>query len=416
MRTIRQLTEADWEAFITISVNAYPGIKVVTAVDRQRFRQRNEQMIADPIVSLWGAFENGRLLGAMRLFDFAMTLHETSVLMGGIGSVAVDLAYKKRKVAYDMIQFFLRHYREKGAALTALYPFRPDFYRQMGFGYGTKMNQYRVEPASLPRSSTTHIAFLTEKDKEAVMACYGRYAQQTHGMMTLPTYTWDQLFTEPSLKIVGYKSGGEIRGYLIFAFQQGQGGHFLSNEILVRAIVYENPAVLAELLGFLHTQADQIERIVINTQDEDFHFLLADPRFEGELMLPRVLYHQSNTQGVGLMYRVIDVPRLFEQLADHDFGGQTCRLKLTVRDSFLPENAGSWIVGFENGRARLLSDPTHDIAIELDVAAFSSLIMGTVSFRQLVFYSLAIVSDPAQIETVNRLFHTAQKPICMTSF
>ena len=86
----------------------------------------------------------------MRLFDFRMTLHETAVSIGGVGGVAVDLAHKKQKVARDMILFFLRHYREKGAALTTLHPFRPDFYRQMGFGHGTKMNQYRVKPASLP--------------------------------------------------------------------------------------------------------------------------------------------------------------------------------------------------------------------------------------------------------------------------
>ncbi len=416
MRTIRELTDADLDAYVTVAANAYPGIKVATEADRQRFRERDKQMTADPIVSLWGLFENGRLLGVMHLFDFEMTLHETPVLVGGVGGVAVDLAYKKRKVAYDMIQFFLRHYREKGAAMTALYPFRPDFYRKMGFGYGAKMNQYRVKPDSLPRASTTHIAFLTERDKEAMMACYGRYAQQTHGMMTLPAYTWDHLFTEPGMKMIGYKSGGKIRGYLVFTFQPGPGGHFLSNEILVRAIVYENKAALAEMLGFLHTQADQIERIVINTQDEDFHFLLADPRTDGDLMLPRVLYHQSNTQGVGLMYRVIDVPRLFELLTDHDFGGQTCRLKLSIRDSFLPDNEGSWVIGFENGRFQPQPNSPHDAEIQLDIASFSSLIMGTVSFRQLAVYGLAQISDSAHIETVDKLFHAAQKPVCMTSF
>lgn len=416
MRIIRELSEADWDEFIAISANAYPGIKIVTAADRQRYRQRMEMMDADPIISLFGVVENGRLLGGMRFFDFTMTLCKTSVLVGGVGGIAVDLVFKKQKAARDMIRFFLRHYRDKGAALTALYPFRPDFYRRMGFGYGTKMSQYRVQPASLPQGERTHIAFLSALDKRAMQACYGRFAQQTHGMMSRPAHTWDAVFAEPGVPAVGFKRDGQIQGYLIFSFQPGPAGHFLSNEMLVRELVYENQDALAELLAFLHTQADQIERIIINTQDEDFHFLLHDPRQDGNLMLPRVLYHQSNTQGVGLMYRVIDAPRLFAALAGHDFGGQTCRLKLTLADSFLPENAGSWVIGFENGRSRILPGDAHDIAVKLDVAEFSSLIMGTVSLRQLVAYRLAAISDPADIETVDRLFHTPRKPICMTSF
>jgi predicted acetyltransferase len=57
-----------------------------------------------------------------------------------------------------MMLYFLRHYREQGAPLVALYPFRPDFYRQMGFGYGTKMDQHRVKPSALPRGPSKSLS------------------------------------------------------------------------------------------------------------------------------------------------------------------------------------------------------------------------------------------------------------------
>jgi predicted acetyltransferase len=399
-----------------VMTNAYPGINLVTEADRERFLQRTEQMLAEPSVKNWGLFADDALLGIMRLFDFEMTLHKTPVLVGGVGGVAVDLAHKKQKVARDMIQFFLRHYREKGAALTALYPFRPDFYRQMGFGHGTKMNQYRVKPTSLPRTRMDDVAFLTDGDRDGVVACYGRYTTQTHGMFARHDYTWDAVFTEPSIRIAGYKQDGLIEGYIIFAFQPGKAQHFMSNELLVRELVYETPEALAQLLTFLHLQADQIARIIFHTQDDSFHFLLHDPRLDDEFMMRPTLYHESNKQGVGLMYRVVNVPRFFEQLADHDFGGQTCRLKVTLHDSFLPENEGDWVVGFVNGRAQLLSSTHYDAAIELNVSEFSSLVMGTIDFDQLLEYRLASISDASVIGTVTRLFRTSQKPICMTNF
>ncbi len=416
MRQIRELTSTDNETLVTIMANAYPGINIVTDSDRERFLQRTEQMMTEPAVKNWGLFADDDLLGIMRLFDFSMTLHETPVLVGGVGGVAVDLAHKKQKVARDMIQFFLRHYREKGAALTTLYPFRPDFYRQMGFGYGTKMNQYRLKPASLPRTKMDEVTFLTDADREAVVACYGRYAAQTHGMLARHTYTWDAIFTDPAIRKVGYKQNGRIQGYIIFTFQPGKADHFMSNELLVRELVYETPEALSQLLTFLHLQADQIGRIIVNTQDESFHYLLNDPRLDGELMLKPTLYHECSRQGVGLMYRVVDVPRLFNQLTEHDFGGQTLRLKLTLHDSFLPENAGSWVIGFENGRAQLLPSDAYDTAIELNVSEFSSLMMGAVDFRQLFTYHLAAISDANTVETVARLFRVPQKPICMTNF
>ncbi len=116
------------------------------------------------------------------------------------------------------------------------------------------------------------------------------------------------------------------------------------------------------------------------------------------------------------MYRVLDVNRLFEVLKEHDFGGQSCRLKLTVADSFLPENAGSTTIHFKNGRPLLQPDEAHDVEIHMDISSFSSMVMGCVDFERLYTYSQARISDASYIETVSDLFRTRHKPICLTAF
>ena len=131
---------------------------------------------------------------------------------------------------------------------------------------------------------------------------------------------------------LGYWADGQLQGYLLFSFEPVPNGNFLRNNIVVRTLLYENSVALRGLLAFLRTQADQIEAVVLNTQDEDFHLLLHDPRNGSHNLMPSV-YHESNTQGVGIMYRVIDVPRLFALLAGHNFGGQTLTVQLNLRDS-----------------------------------------------------------------------------------
>ena len=412
MSDIRILTADDFDALVALWADAYPGAKIE---DRARFKERLLKVQQeDPTTNFYGLFREGHLLGIMCLYDFVSNFLGARVPTGGVGQIAVHLAHKKEHVAKEMVDYFLHHYRDRGAPLAALYPFRPDFYRAMGFGYGTKMNQYRLKPAALPKGpSKAHVRYLTEADKPALAACYQRVAEHTHGMMDKTERELRRLFANPEQRLVGCELDGEIRGYVAFGFEQGE--TFITNDLHIREFIYETREALAELLTFLHTQADQIRHIYVETQDEDWHFLPLDPRNDSGRLIPDV-YHETNAQGVGLMYRVLDVAAMFDRLTGRDFGGQTCTLKLTVADSFMPENAGSLLLRFEAGQVQRLDGGPHDVQVRLDIAEFSSLLAGAVRFSSLYRYGLVAISDEAWIDTIERLFAVAQKPVCTTSF
>ncbi len=413
---IRRLTADELPAFAAIAANAYPGMSVTTPEDRQRMVERWMPQLADPAVAYTGAFRDGTLVGGMKLYDFTMNIFGTQTLTGGVGLVAVDLAHKKEHVARDMVRAFIHHYRERGAPLVELYPFRPDFYRQMGFGYGTKQNGYSFAPASLPQSATReHVRFLTVEDARAMAECYKRMQRRTHGLIARTAATWERVFATPEQRIVGYVRDGLVAGYLVFTLKPDPTVNWITTDIEVAELIYETPDALCELLAFLRSQSDQIRRIVIATQDDELHFMPSDPRDGTNRILAHVA-HAADTQAVGIMYRVVDVPGIFAILREHDFGGQTLRLKLTVRDSFIPENNGDVVVHFNNGRPVVAGDSDSDTQISLDVAEFSSLLMGCVSFRSLHNYGLARISDPAHVDAVDRLFRAERKPLCLTNF
>lgn len=116
------------------------------------------------------------------------------------------------------------------------------------------------------------------------------------------------------------------------------------------------------------------------------------------------------------MYRVVDTPAVFDLLRERDFGGQTCKLKLTVEDSFLPENAGSTLLWFEDGHLRVVDDGLHDVEVRLDIAEFSSMLVGAVNFRKLYSYGLADLTDPEYVGPVDKIFAVGTKPVCTTQF
>lgn len=197
---------------------------------------------------------------------------------------------------------------------------------------------------------------------------------------------------------------------MTFFFQPDPKGKYY---IHVTELLFNDREVLSELLCFLNSQSDQMEKIIIDTYDEYFHFLSDNPA-NGEPAT--FLHHQTNTEEAGLMYRVINNQQLFESLRDHNFNGVTLTLKLNIHDNYFLKNNESLIIQFENGRPNLVASGLNPVEIEMDIAEFSSMVMGVVPFSQLYRYSKAEISDTEFLTVIDKLFFTGEKPVCYTKF
>ncbi|MHA2039676.1 MAG: GNAT family N-acetyltransferase, partial [Promethearchaeota archaeon] len=388
MNIVRKLKDDEFIDYIEVFHGAYPALARPMPEEKKQkwidsmIKKNNEY----PEENYYGYFRDNKLLGGMIFYDFQMNIFSTTVTVGGVGDVCISLLNKKEHIAKEMMKYFHNHYREKGVPLTLLYPFRPDFYAKMGYGFGKKMNQYCFKAKFLPTKTKTNLRYLNSNDTRAVAECFNRTASKVHGMIFRPEYKFKDMFT--NLRVVGYEEEGRILGFIAFRFKQLDQANMIRNNILLREFIYENRSAFQALLAFLKTQHDQIHRIVYNTPDDHFHHLLFDPRSKGN----KSFFHisqESNIQGVGMMYRVIDTSRIFELLKDHNFGNQTLKLKITLIDTFLPENEGSIMLNFQKGTVSVLSDNAFDVEIRLKVADFSSLILGVISFRKLYNYNIA---------------------------
>lgn len=408
---IRALRDDELDAFVRIGKGAYPG--VVIGADELLERVRRTAGDRDPTITQVGAFRDGELVGVMRYYDFTMAFHGLMLPVGGVGFVAVDLLHKKEHVAKEMIAAYLRHYRGRGAPLAALYPFRPDFYRAMGFGYGSRLNAYRFPTAAFPAGPRNSLRHLSHEDAPAILACHNRYVARTHGLFVRGEALMRRIVEVPERRAVGYVAGGQIEGYLIYQFQRG--ATFIDNSLEVVELIAEHPAALRQLCAFIQTQADQVARVAWNTHDDQLHHLVSDPR-NGSGNLHNPVSHETNAQGSGIMYRLLDTAGFFRAVAGHSFGGESLTLALDVRDSFLPENQGEVIVRFEGGRPTLDPAARPNARIAIGVEYLSSLVMGSAEFRSLLAHGLAEIDEPGYSGNVHRLFLSEARPMCLTAF
>jgi predicted acetyltransferase len=414
MSEVRLIRDDEFEDYARITLDSYPAMFTdVTEERRQGWIMRMKAAQRDDdSVNYYGCYRGGEMVGGMRLHDFKMTLYESPILVGGVGNVCVDLLRRKMHVSKELMEYFHRHYRGRGAKLVALYPFRSDYYMKMGYGYGRKMNQYRFRPEDLPRGSRENVSYLHESDVEALTACFNRYAHGTHGMIEKRRSYFERFVNR--FKVVGYRDGGEVRGFVAFGYKKLMEDHVLHQNLEIHTLIFETPEALYGLLSFLGVQLDQVDRVVLNTMDDDLHFVSKDPR-DG---VPNMFYtsQETNVQGIGIMYRVIDTRGIWDELAGHIFNGVSLKTKLTVDDSFLPENDGAVVVHFTDGKPVVVEGGGYDVEITLDVAWFSSLIMGVVDFRNLWMMGLAEVSDEGYVDTLDTLFHAQRRPVTIEEF
>ncbi|MHA1444729.1 MAG: GNAT family N-acetyltransferase [Candidatus Hodarchaeales archaeon] len=415
--TVRELKDDEFAEYQRIVMQAYPAMLPdnFSAEAKQEWleRMKKSNLENNSDRKYYGVFDSDRLLGGMNYFDFTMTVFSQLLQVGGVGLICVDLLHKKQHVAKSIMKAFHDHYYKLGVPITILYPFRPDFYAAMGYGLGKKMNRYQFKQSDLPKTVKKHLLPLNPSHKTLVTECFNRYASVTHGMIQKTEAALERRLSSPN--VIGYKKNGLIQGFLHFTFKKVDPDHFILHDLIVEELIYENSEVLAELLTYLHSQADQVRNIFFSTQDDYFHYLLHDPR-NGEKNI-FLTSQESNLQGLGIMYRIINAQKLFTDLRNHNFGNQTISLKLTLKDSFQQSNNGSFVIKFDQGQSHIQNQSDSvDVEIILDIKYFSSIFIGVVSFKKLYQLGLVAISDVKYLDLVNKLFMTDIPPITTQQF
>lgn len=417
MSDIRLLTLPDLPRALEIRQKAYPIFEGRTPESQQRSLERLAMQLEQSHLALYGLFRDDEMAGVMKLFDFQMNFMGQTVPVGGLSGVAVDVIDKKKGVARELVEFCQRHYEERGYLFTALYPFRPDFYRQMGYGFGSKMYEYRVDPAGLRvnRSARQHLYHATMAELDELQACYQRLYQRTHGLMAHSRYLFRDFHDHQDNHFLVYRPGTDVEGYLIYRFHKLSDDNFLRQEIHVREMMYEHPAALEAMLAFLQVQADQVEQVRFISQDPALHYRFHDPRDAAQRLFPSV-NHQIAAVGVGLMYRLTSVPNLLHSLRDHRFGRGKLTLQLELEDDFMPEYGGTFMIRCEEGQIRAANNGAADVKLRIQMADFSAVLMGCTNLADLHRLGLVTLSDPTWLELVDGLFRLPQPPICVTPF
>lgn len=411
MYTIRKIAKDDFENFFRIASNAYPGF----GFNQERFLKQLEEDLDYPYVEAFGCFEGDTQVGNFSLHHFTMNYRGTLVPVEGIGAVAVDLLHKKKHVCKTILQWFCEFTRQQNSALATLYPFRPDFYYRMGFGYGPQHFQYKLSPSGIPPfAGKDAVRFLTADDIPAVEVLFTEYARHTHGMFIKREKEFAGFLKRPNARAVGYFGANGLEGYALFNFKKVGPDSALQNNLNVLEWVYTTRPALHGLMAFFRSQADQVPAIIINTFDPEFYHILNDVRNGSENMIAPV-YHESNTAGVGLMYKIVDPQHFIGMIADIPLRDSALTVGWSVTDTFSPQKQHQFTMSCIHGKPSLTTG-NPDVLLSCDITTFSSIWMGALTVQNAIRYGRLNISNSALSNEVNHLLSDIPSPQCLSWF
>lgn len=400
---IRPAHEGEIQEVAELWCDSFPGDRTVS--DRAAMLRTGGRY--GGLETVLVADDAGRPAGACKTLRFDQHVTGVEMPMMGLAAVAVKPSRRKRGVAGRLCTEALLAAASRGDVISALYPFRPAYYRRMGWELVGELHDHRCRTAALP--AYTEAARVREargpEDADAIAASYARAAAAGHGPLVRDRRIWvyrlagldlgvrpldvDEAWdvgAHPTRRALIYEEDdGVARGYALVRYAPARSPE--EGVLEVRELVAETESAYRGILGHLRAQADQWPwSRHFARPGERFGDRLDDPR-PPRFRPARSLYFPTGRIVRGPMLRVVDVPaamRLRRWFDGPDTDPATATLRIQIEDGELPENRGPWQLRIEEGAASVGTaadtagndDRGYDAALATDAAGFARLFAG----------------------------------------
>ncbi len=321
--------------------------------------------------------------------------------VAGLAGVASPPESRRKGLVRKLLECSLGEYRDRGRAVSVLWPFRYDFYRKYGWDTANDRVSYDCEPDALSFATgavddPTFVA-VGPDSIGALDAVYGRHSDEYALTLERDDAWWRTRIlsnrgTDPFVYTL--ERDGTTAGYLVYTID----GEWGSRTMKVKELAFDDHDAFLSLLSFCHTHDSQVETVELpGPADSDLLDLTPKPKAV------------DCTVETGPMVRIVDVESALSMVT-YPVGQSsetTRRLTLSVSDPLVEWNGGCFELEFTGGKATC--DRTDDDPdAEIDIGALSQLLVGTRSARDLERVGRLRTASEAKLEALESLFPETQ--------
>lgn len=334
-RETRPLTRADVEQTIALGREAFgeppPG---TPPLDPAAFPR--------PGTHSWGTFEDGRLVTKVVEREYHSWWGGAQVATHGVAGVAVAAEHRGGGHLLPLFREVLAAgLRERGEAVSTLYPTAPGIYRGLGYELVTSLDTVEVPAAALARVRAPEGVTLrraTVDDVPALRAAYDRWAARQHGPLVRRGPSWPatdaELLAEVTGTTLALGRDEEVLGYA--AWRRGR-GYDDAAVLEVDDLVVRHADAARALWPFLGSFASVVGRVRLQTSGTD----------AARLVLPTA--HWAVVGSHPYMLRVHDLVEAVRARALTDLPVPDAAVALAVAGDRLGTLDGGYVLGVSDG-------------------------------------------------------------------
>jgi len=395
----RRAEASDARALAELWDQAFPGERSVA----ERTRQLEAGVPYGGLDASWLEEGPTGIVAAFKALRLVQWVAGAELPMLGLAAVAVAPGARRRGLGRRICREALRVGRERGDVVSVLFPFRPAFYRKLGWGSVGELRSHLFPPEALAEDAgAAAVRPPNAADRAGLMECYERVAARSNGPIRRTPAIWAHHLGRPNTHAFVYERDG-VRGYLIASMGRGRAPDLRVLRIL--ELVAEDDAAYRALLGWISWQRDQWRMVHYDARpDEDFAERLDDPR-PPRFRYTRELWFPTGRILAGPMLRVLDVEAALAARPRWGNGALALTVEIEVEDAELPENRGPWHITLEGDAARVrrARGARPDARLATDASTFAQIYAGELSPGRARRLGRAVIDG--DVATLDRLFH-----------
>lgn len=366
--------------------------------------ERDGWLAEAKVENMLGAYEHGRLVGALTAEPWGQWYGGRCLSMGGLAGVVVAAEARGAGVAARLLARVLEEMRERGTAVSSLHPATLRPYRRAGWEVAGDFGWYRVPTRSLARLHHGEPERIVRIDRDGwsrVQLCYERAAPEHPGWMHRTDARWEWharlRFADQSFVYGVEGDDGDLAGYV--AWSQSRSGELWGHGIQVHDFVSLTPEAHATLWSLLGAQSMQVESVLVPSA-------VIDPLLVR--LAEQDLVEAGNNRW---MHRLVDVVGALEGRGWPE--GVAAEVHLQVADPVAPWNDGRHVLRVEGGHARATPGGTGDV--QIGIGGLSALAGGSWSARTLATAGALHHADPETLATLDAIF-ASPRPTLLDDF
>jgi predicted acetyltransferase len=338
----------------------------------------------------------GKLISCLTIADAPLRIGRAVVPVGGIAGVATEKSSQRQGYAGRLLIESLTALSAQGAAFSALFPYRPDFYRRFGWEAAGSQFKAVISREVLPEyADSRYVRAGAPSDRADIVRLYEEHSFNRTGFRYRDEPRWDYILDHYKHRIV-YKRNA-VEGYLVYDLGEQSGG---KRGVNILEMVAGTEAAARGFAGYI-AQRKQFGEVTYTAGWEEI---------QSSGLLSGIVQNGCQTMPViemqpGPMFRIVDFKSCLEALQPN-FEGFLGELTLCLNDKPLGHRTAVTVMGNRSNLEIRTAEPDANIRrrIEGDVLAWSAVAVGRYSLRDALSLNRLRASSEAAAALAEPLF------------